>query len=323
MSDRGVPDPIRDLAEARQRARIERDWPEADRLKEEIEQAGWRVVDRGVDFQLQPAEPPDVVVDGVVRHGTSGSVPSRLEEPPTAAATVVVVAAGPTDASSRTLDGLRSRAPAGTQIVTVTFPGGGPSEQAVARGAPVDGAAGLGPEIVPMAGRVRPGTALNAGIRRAAGEVVIIVSAGAVPTGDIVSPLIAALADPTVAVVGGWGSRTSDLRRFEPAPAGEVDVLDPACLAFRRADVVARGPLEERFLTVRGLATWWSLVLRDEGEEQAPRRALALAELPLRRPESAEADEVPEPTAPDRRAKRDAYRILDRFGWRRDLAGAR
>lgn len=316
MRDHEVPEAIAELARARQQARIERDWPEADRLKAEIERAGWRVVDRGADSRLEPTEPPDVVVDGVVRHGSSGSVPSLLEGLPTAAATVVVVATGPVGAMALTLDGLSAHLPAGIQLVAVTVPGAGPPDPGTG-GAPVDGAAA--PEVVAMAGRVRPGTALNAGIRRATGEVVVIVAAGALPTGDVVTPLVAALADPTVAVVGGWGSRTSDLRRFDPAPAGEVDVLDPTCLAFRRADVLERGPLEERFLTWRGLATWWSLVLRDEGEGRAPRRALALADLPLDRPAAGEAGAPVEPTTPDRRAKRDAYRVLDRFGWRRDL----
>ena len=48
-------------------------------------------------------------------------------------------------------------------------------------------------------------------------------------------------------------------------------------MAFRRADAAARGPLDERFRFYRNLDIWWSLVLRDEGEGEPPRRAVALA----------------------------------------------
>ena len=58
-----------------------RDWAEADRLREEIEAAGWKVVDRGTDFALSPAAPPDVEDDVGVRYGASANVPSRLDEP--------------------------------------------------------------------------------------------------------------------------------------------------------------------------------------------------------------------------------------------------
>ena len=42
--------------------------PEADRLKAEIETAGWRVVDRGPDFSLVPAHPADVSEGGFRRY---------------------------------------------------------------------------------------------------------------------------------------------------------------------------------------------------------------------------------------------------------------
>ena len=60
----------------------------ADTLRAELEAAGWKVVDSGADFQLLPAHPPDVVEGQRVRYGSSGSVPSRLEEPAVGPATV-------------------------------------------------------------------------------------------------------------------------------------------------------------------------------------------------------------------------------------------
>ena len=54
--------------------------------------------------------------------------------------------------------------------------------------------------------RLGRGAAANVGIRRATGSVVVIVDTSVEATGDIVTPLVRALDDPTVAVAGGSGS---------------------------------------------------------------------------------------------------------------------
>jgi hypothetical protein len=146
---------------------------------------------------------------------------------------------------------------------------------------------------------------------------VVVLGATVEPRGDLVSPLRTALDDPTVGVAGAWGVVSRDLRRFEEAGPGDVDAIEGDCLAFRRGDYVERGPLDERFRLDRNLDLWWSLVLRDEGEGREPRRAVAL-DLPLVRHErgptaTAEAERV-------RLSKRNFYRVIDRFGHRRDLA---
>jgi hypothetical protein len=88
-------------------------------------------------------------------------------------------------------------------------------------------------------------------------------------------------------------------------------------MAFRRGDVVARGPLDEHFRFYRNLDIWWSLVLRDEGEGSPPRRAIAV-ELPAVRHEHRGWSSLPEAER-DRLSRRNFYRIMDRFGSRRDL----
>ena len=132
------------------------------------------------------------------------------------------------------------------------------------------------------------------------------------------TPLVRALDDETVAVAGGWGIVSSDLRKFEDAPAGDVDAIEGYLTAFRRADAAARGPLDERFRFYRNLDIWWSLVLRDEGEHTRPRRAVSLDGVPALRHEHRGYASLPEDER-DRQSKRNFYRIIDRFGWRRDL----
>ena len=173
-------------------------------------------------------------------------------------------------------------------------------------------------EIVWTSDRLGQAAAINAGARRATGPVVILLDSSVEPTGDVVTPLAGALEDPTVAVAGGWGIVSDDLRTFREAPPGDVDAIEGYVQAFRRDDFAARGPLDERFRFYRNLDIWWSLVLRDEGEGEEPRRAVALADLPVARHEHRGWSSLPEEDR-DRQSKRNFYRIIDRFGSRRDL----
>ncbi len=162
--------------------------------------------------------------------------------------------------------------------------------------------------------------AWNIGVRRANGQIVIVVDTSVEPTGDIVTPLVRALDDLTVGVAGGFGIVSDDLRKFEDAPPGDVTAVEGYAIAFRRADAIERGPIDERFRFYRNLDIWWSLVLRDDGDGSPPRRAVAVA-IPAIRHEHRGWSAVSEGER-DRLSKRNFYRIIDRFGWRRDLAGS-
>ena len=316
MTRQRIPDEVLTAAHARAAARAAGDWEEADRLRGEIEDAGWKIADRGTDFALTPAAPPDVADGENIRYGSSRSVPSRFEEPSTGLATVVLIATDWPDDLARALAGLVAHAPAGTSVVLVAD---GPSpEQAAALDTIDDPAI----EVVWTSERLGHGAATNIGLRRASGDVVILLDPSIEATGDIVSPNIAALDDPTVAVAGGWGIVSNDLRKFEDAPPGDVDAIEGYLQAFRRSDAAARGPLDERFRFYRNLDIWWSLALRDEGEDETPRRAVALADLPAIRHEHRGYASLPDEER-DRQSKRNFYRIIDRFGWRRDLLVSR
>ena len=312
-----IPQTVLDAAHARSAARAARDWDEADRLRAKIEAAGWTIVDRGTDFALSPVVPADVVDGDRIRYGSSASVPTRWDEPVAGTATIVLVARDTPEPFARALAAVLATAPDGTSVVIIAD---GPSaEQAgVLEAAPP---ASDRVEVVWTRERLGDAAAANIGIRRARGPIVILLDHGVRPTGDIVSPLVAALEDPTVAITGGWGTTSTDLRHFAPAEPGDVDAIDAGCQAFRRADAAARGPLDERFRSRALLATWWSLVLRDEGDDVAPRRAVAIADLALSRG-GPDADLDPAAgLGPERdpASRRDRYRIIDRFGWRRDL----
>ena len=267
-----APPEVIDLAHARREARIAGDWPRADELRAEIEAAGWTVVDRGVDFQLRPAVPPDVVRAGMTFYGASASVPSRLGEPASSRATVVVVADDV--AALNSIVRAPVQLPRDVDLVAVA---NGLGNQ-VERGAgTAEDAARL--EVVGAAGPFGIGAALNAGLRRLRGVTAIVLdSTASGEDGGRVADLVAWLADggidslersliePTVAIVGLTGYASDDLRRFAPSDDDEPVAVGGSIVAFRRADLVARGLLDERLESRPAVDIWWSLVLRDEGE---------------------------------------------------------
>lgn len=319
------PEEILRLADERAAARRARDWTLADELRARIEAAGWRVIDAGTLYDLLPAAAPDVESPEGTRYGSSRSVPSRLDEAPTAPATVVVHATAYPKDLDRCLHALAAGAPAGTQVVVVA--NAPDPEQAAALPATLESAAagGLVVERVATSSRLGFAAACNAGIRRAAGAVVVLLDTSVETGGGLVGRLVAALADDGVAVAGPFGIVSANLRRFEDAPDGavEVDAIEGYALAFRRSDYLARGPLDEHFDFYRNLDIWWSLVLRD-GEDPAapddarPRRAVRVAADGVLRHEHRGWRELPDAER-DRRSRRNFYRILKRFGARRDL----
>jgi GT2 family glycosyltransferase len=255
-----------------------------------------------------------VEAGGRKRYGASKNVPSRLEEPPTGLATVVLIATDWPDDLDRALAGLRKAAPMGTSVVVVAD---APSaEQASA----LEGAerSDASPDIVWTSERLGHAAATNIGARRARAPVIVLLDTSVEPTGDFITPLVRALDDPTVGVAGAWGIVSANLRQFAEAPAGDVAAIEGYCLAFRRSDYIERGPLDERFTFYRNLDIWWSLVLRDQGPGERSRRAVALADLPLERHEHRGFNSLPDAER-DRLSKRNFYRIIDRFGARRDL----
>ena len=158
------------------------------------------------------------------------------------------------------------------------------------------------------------GTAVNAGIEAATGEVIVLFDPGVELTGDAITPLLEALADPTVVVAGPYGLRgKGTLKEFEEDPGPEVDAIEGYCMAFRRADAEAVQGFDPRFRFYRIADIEFSFRLRDRGG-----RAVALAGLPLSRHEH-RLWEATDPKERDRLSKRNFYRFLDRWGKRADL----
>lgn len=299
------PAELRALARARSQARREHRFEEADRIRAEIEAQGWKVVDRGAEARLVRAHPLDLEdPDGVTRYGWSGAVPEAAGAVPEAAVpapvTVVIRALPKAEA---------------TDSLVARLTGGGtrPRHILAVAGHDRPDPSLPGTEVIRLRGDVGPGTLLAVALRRVGTGVVIVGErwpADATP--DDLDGLAARLDDPEVAVAGLEGLRSDDLRRFRPgSDAGStVEAVGWAGLAFRAVDGRARGAVDEGFSDPELLAAWWSLVLRDDPEAAAPRRAVAI------RPSQAVPDESPRD---DRATRRDRYRLIDSFAGRDDL----
>ena len=266
----GSPNSVLDAAHARAAARGAQDWSEADRLRAEIEAAGWKIVDRGTDFALEPAQPPTVEEGGVVRYGASADVPSRLGEPAVGLATVVLVATDwPADVA-RAVASTRRSHPLDDDRSSWS-----PTDRRLPRTTLVPPSRTMRSRSSGRAQRLGTGAAWNIGIRRATGPIVIILDA--ISRAD---RRHRHAARPSRSTTRGRRRRRLRDRRaptcgaFDEAPAGDVDRdrgLRDGVPARRRRSPAAR--IDERFRFYRNLDIWWSLVLRDEGEEKARRAA--------------------------------------------------
>ncbi len=172
-------------------------------------------------------------------------------------------------------------------------------------------------EVLWTATTFTAGAALRAALRCVTSETVVVSSPDVVPTGSIVAPLQEALADPRVAIAGAVGQDSVDLLHFEPA-SGDVTAVTEDCYAFRRRDVLDREPIDDRLVRPDSVATWLSLLLRDGGEAAPARRAVTVPLALGDRPEDADRTR----SQRTRAARRDAYRIADRFRDRPALQAA-
>ena len=106
------------------------------------------------------------------------------------------------------------------------------------------------------------GAAQNEALATATGDIVVLVDTSLELTGDLLGPLVAALADPTVAVAGPFGLATADLCDYEERTSGDVAAIQGYCLAARRTDLLALGGVQARFVWYRNADIDVSLRLR-------------------------------------------------------------
>jgi hypothetical protein len=240
------PEDVRALAERRVIERAARNFAAADALREEIAAAGWTIVDEAGGFHLEPS------ADVRLR---SDEVPSVLEEPPTADVSLHWVVEGWPEDVDRALASFREVAGGRSlQFVVADVTGEPP------------GRWGPGVDVLSLEAGTGWAAARNAGLRRSRGGTILALDGSVEATGDVLSPLEAALADPTVGVCGPFGIVTDDLRDFREAPSsGDCDAIEGYLMAFRRSTLQLAGDFDDRFRWYRSADIEWCFRVRDAG----------------------------------------------------------
>ena len=283
------------------------DYSRADEIREQIRDLGWEVMDAAGRTSLRPALPPRA--DASVAYARPEDLESLLDEPPTLKATLVVVAEDHEGDLHRLLQGLTSHPPlVAWELIVV---GNAPSFDLAP--ALESHELEIEPSLLAMRERLGWADAVNLGLRRSRGEMLVLLDTSVEPTGDLVAPLLAAFDGPRVGIAGPFGVTSKDLRQFEEAPPGEVDAIEGYCLAVRHQVLREVGSFDPHFRFYRNADLDFSFAVRGAGW-----RAVRTPELPLHLHEHRGWSSLPHEER-DRLSKRNFYRFLKHWGDRRDL----
>ena len=295
----GPPPEIVALLEERAAARDERDWPRADALRDRVRELGWEAVDTPEGSTARPM----LAGASAAGYADDADLGSILDQPPEVGCTLVAVVDDYPGDLARLVAALERH------------PQGAEHELLVVANAPADAVPDLvdSVTVLNLGERVGWADAVNLGMRRSRGGVVILLDTSVEPTGDILGPLLAAFDDERVGIAGPWGVTSADGRQFEEAPVGEVDAIEGYCLAVRRAALRQVGGFDHRFRFYRNADLDLSFAVRAHGW-----KAMRTPPLPVIRHEHrgwAAYDEAER----DRLSRRNFYRFLKNWGDRRDL----
>ena len=294
-----APQDVRDMAAQRAERRAAKDFAAADRLRDRIADRGWTVIDEPDGWRLEATErPPEA---GERRRMAAHDAPSVLDRPPSADVSIHWVVEGWPDDVRRAIASFRANA-------------GGRAIQYVVADVTGEAPDGFGPDVdvVSLVEGTGWGAALNAGLKRTVGRIVLVMDGSVEAKGDVLGPLEAALADPKIGVCGPFGIVTPDLREFDATDGPECDAIEGYCMAFRREALVSAGLFDEKFRWYRTADIEYSFRIKDLGL-----RAVVVP-VPVERHEHRMWFQTP-PAERAKWSKRNFYRFLDRWRDRYDL----
>jgi hypothetical protein len=317
-----APDDVVALAEQRTVARRDRDFAAADRLRDEIADAGWLVTDTADGYALAVKPPYDVLA-------SPKELPDRSADADTRRATVSLVVDGWPDDVRECVGALLTHVPGDVGV------------QAVDLGN-VDGAGDVLHELAddrlevwhvagpaawaPSAGGQGHGwaAARSALLRADTARVHVWCDLSTVLTGDAVTPLLEAIESDDDVVGAGWRGVAVDVddewRSFNDAPPGDVDAILGYLFAMRRSTALAASVPQAKARFYRNADMEASFMLREAARKSggAGRLVVPAGELPVRQARHRGYHDT-DPAYRDAESARTYNRFLQRFRGREDL----
>ncbi len=262
----GVPASVQELARIRSSQRARREFQAADATRSAIRAAGYLVRDTalGTTLTSRPAE------EGLCVISRSGDVPDQTAEPAQYEFSVQLVSRDSRADLDRCQNSVRHHQ-YGRSLEVVIVDNGStddtlPYLRALARGG-LRGDEGnqLPCRVIFADHDMGFAAARNAGIRAAAGEIVVLLDTSIELNGDIWTPLADQLRDPDAGVVGPYALVTNDLKEFEETTGTEADAIEGYLMAFRRDLWREVGAAEEKFRFYRLMDIYMSFTFKTSG----------------------------------------------------------
>jgi glycosyltransferase involved in cell wall biosynthesis len=311
----GRPPPdLAGLLDQRQAARERRDFAAADAIRDRLGQAGWLVRDTPDGPELAPSPPYQTL--------EPASVAPRWDEPDQHDVSVIVHVAGWAEDVARAIRALAAHhRHLGYEVLLVADGAGeatGRALEDLARDDPRVRVLHLDPAI-------GFGAAMNLGMGQAVGRVVVWLDPHVEATGDLLSPLLDALAEPGAGLAGGWGVTTTTMLEFEADDGPEVDAIEGYLLAVPRA-LAARARVDPKDRYYRNADLDYSFAVRALGNPTdrgtppglpGPLRAVRV-EVPATRHRHRGFHDT-DPAERDRASRKNYDRFLGRWKGRTDL----
>ena len=264
---------VREREELRQRAVF----AQADRVREELGAEGYAVRDTKAGTLVLPLR----LDEEFPVLSSSDDAPDHTAEPDLYEFSVNLVAHNSRDDLERCIASI-CRHTYGHAIEIVVVENGSTDEtlpclQQLARHSDLQAANGerVGLQVLFADHNMGFAAGRNATTRASRGHYIILMDTSIEVNGNIWEPLIQALSDPDVGVVGPYGLVTDDLREFREDAGPDVDAIEGYLMAFRRALLNEVGWIDERFRFYRLMDIYYSFFFKTSSYRVVTTPALA------------------------------------------------
>jgi GT2 family glycosyltransferase len=291
---------VHDLVARRERARGQRDFALADRLRDEVRAAGWLLRDT-------PAGPELVTAPAFELTDPDQLDPCWAEPDARDLSVVVHVTGWPQDVARASAALARHCGHHDYDVVLVADGVGEDEGRALEELAAADGRV----RVLHLEPAVGFGRSMNLGLGQARGRVLVWLDPHVEAIGDLFAPLLDALAGPGVGLAGGWGVTSHSMLEFEAEDGPEVDAIEGYLLAVPR-ELAAKVEVDPQDRYYRNADLDYSFAVRALG------RSAVRTPVPARRHRHRGWHDT-DPAARERASRKNYDRFLRRWRARTDL----